>query len=107
MVLTILLMEEILLTSWYGSVSHYLQGFDTSQVVQDFLHQQYAMFLLFFPVSFDFAERPWALIAVRSAWQAKQNSWPQLKHVLGTALTFVGPGPEKQVKDGVINKPYK
>ena len=26
--------------SVYPSLSHYLQGFDTSQVVQDFIHQQ-------------------------------------------------------------------
>ena len=37
----LLLMAEIRLTSWgNGSLSHYLQGFYTSQVVQDFSHQQ-------------------------------------------------------------------
>ena len=35
------LMAEIQLTSWYGKYSHYLQGFNTSQVVVwDFFHQQ-------------------------------------------------------------------
>ena len=35
----VLLMEEIL-HQLIGSLSHYLQGFCTSQVVQDFSHQQ-------------------------------------------------------------------
>ena len=38
--LLILLMEEFL-RHLIGSSSHYLQGFLTSQVVQDFFHQQY------------------------------------------------------------------
>ena len=38
--LLILLMEEFL-HHLIGSSSHYLQGFLTSQVVQDFFHQQY------------------------------------------------------------------
>ena len=39
----ILFMEEILQTVEVGSLSHYLQGFDTSQVVfsPDLFHQKY------------------------------------------------------------------
>ena len=44
--LELLLMEDIRLTSRYGSLSHYLQGFImlyTSQVVRDFFHQQHSL----------------------------------------------------------------
>ena len=44
-VLPLLLMEEIGLISWYGGIYHYLQDF-TSQVVQDFFHQQFQKILI-------------------------------------------------------------
>ena len=33
--------RHIICTSWYGSLSRHLQGFYTSQLVQDFVHQPY------------------------------------------------------------------
>ena len=49
----ILLMEKIL-HQLIGtrSLSHYLQGFYTSQVVQDFFHQQHVSFVLFWVGSY-------------------------------------------------------
>ena len=49
----ILLMEEIRRSPVaVGSLSHYRQGFFTSQLVQDFFHQQYVGFTTFMFASF-------------------------------------------------------
>ena len=37
----LLLMDKILLTSWHGKYSFFLIGFHTSQLVQEFFHQEY------------------------------------------------------------------
>ena len=39
----VILLMEYILHQLIGSLSHYLHGFYTSQVVQDFFHQQYLL----------------------------------------------------------------